>query len=230
MTRSELLQRLETLAEPQYREFSSKLLPGSEKMLGVRMPLLHKIAKEIARGDIEAFLREPCGEIFEERMVRGLVIAHGEMSLEQKLKTVQDFLPLIQSWSVCDGFCAALKDAAKEQVAFYELLRPCLCSAECYEQRFGLVMLTDWYLNDEYIDRTLEHFFSFDHPDYYARMAAAWGISIAFVKYPEKTLEFLKASRLDPFTHNTAIRKIRESRRPTAEQKAFVLKLKKVIS
>lgn len=226
MTHAELLNRLEKLAEPDYREFASRLLPGGEEMLGVRLPALHRIAKEIAADDPLAFLDQPCGGLFEERMVRGLVIAHMKLSTREKLPLIRGFLPLIRNWSVCDSFCAALKDAGKEPEAFLPLIEECLLSADCFTVRFGLVMLTDWYL-DGFIDRSLEHFFSFSHPDYYAQMAAAWGISIAFTKAPDRTLAYLRQSRLDPFTHNAAIRKIRESRQVTKEQKEMMRRLKK---
>ncbi|MBQ4050942.1 MAG: DNA alkylation repair protein [Oscillospiraceae bacterium] len=227
MTRSELLSRLEETAEPGYRDFSLKLLPGTGKILGVRLPQLHKIAVQIANDEPLTFLDAPCGEFFEERMVRGLVIAHMKLPPAEKLMLVRDFLPLIDNWSVCDSFCAALKDAGKEQEIFLPLIEKSLSSADCFTVRFSLVMLTDWYLNDQYIDSVLKYFFAFSHPEYYARMAAAWGISIAFVKYPDKTMEYLKQSRLDPFTHNTAIRKICESKRPSEEQKELVRGLKR---
>ena len=227
MNRETLLLRLGALAEPSYQVFSARLLPPGEPLLGVRLPALHRLAGEIAGEDWRVFLAEDCGETLEERLVRGLVIACAPMELSERLCRVRDFLPLIRNWSVCDSFCAALKTAEKEQNAFYELLLPCLSSEEEYRQRFGLVMLTDWFLSDPYIDRSLEHFFSFSHPAYYARMAAAWGISVAFVRYPEKTLPCLADSRLDVFTHNMAIRKIRESRRVSPEQKALVLTMKK---
>jgi len=227
VTHAELLSRLEQAAEPDYREFASRLLPGGEEMLGVRLPALHRIAKEIAADDPLAFLDQPCGGLFEERMVRGLVIAHMKLSTREKLPLIRDFLPLINNWSVCDSFCAALKDAGKEPEAFLPLIEECLLSADCFTVRFGLVMLTDWYLTDRFIGRSLGHFFSFSHPDYYAQMAAAWGISIAFTKAPDRTMDYLRQSRLDPFTHNTAIRKIRESKRPSKGQKAAVSLMKK---
>ena len=68
MTRTELLDRLHALAEPDYRAFSQKLLPHTENILGVRLPLLHALAKEIIRKDPAAFLFVPCGEYFEEQM------------------------------------------------------------------------------------------------------------------------------------------------------------------
>ena len=226
MTRTELLDRLHALAEPDYRAFSQKLLPHTENILGVRLPLLHALAKEIIRKDPAAFLFVPCGKYFEEQMVRGFVIARMKLPAEEKCSLIRKFLPLIDNWSVCDSFCAALKDAGTEQPVYLPLIEECLTSKDCFTVRFGLVMLTDWYLTDRFIDLSLERFFSFTHPDYYAKMAAAWGISAAFVRYPDKTAGYLRTGGLDPFTHNTAIRKICESRQVSKEQKEYVKTLR----
>lgn len=223
----ELRARLLSMAEPDYRDFSVGLIPGEKELLGIRLPVLRRLAGEIAQGDWEAFLSEGYTHYFEEVMLRGMVVGAAPMILSERLRAVRDFVPYIQNWSVCDSFCAGLKDAAWEQEAFYDLLCPYLRSESCYEVRFGLVMLLTWYLNDRYIDRVLAHFSQFSHPGYYARMAAAWGISAAFVRYPQKTLPLLRENTLDNFTHNKAIQKIRESLRPTPEDKALVLSLKR---
>lgn len=227
----EIRARLLALAEPKFRDFSSALIPGGEPLLGVRLPALRQLAGEIGREDWRGYLKAcaPTAEppYFEEVMLRGMVIGAAPMELEERLEQVRGFLPMIHNWSVCDSFCAGLKTARKAPGAFYGLLLPCLESSECYQVRFGLVMLLDWYLNDCYIDRALGHFFSFCHPDYYAQMAAAWGISIAYVKYPHKTLPFLRENGLDDFTQNKAIQKIRESRRVPAADKEMLLALKR---
>ena len=71
--RETIRQRLYALAEDSYRDFSSALVPGCGTMLGVRLPKLRALAKELA-GQYEAYLAEPCGELFEEVMLRGMVI------------------------------------------------------------------------------------------------------------------------------------------------------------
>ena len=39
--------RIEAAAEENYRQFNKSLLPGIENILGVRLPILHKMAKEL---------------------------------------------------------------------------------------------------------------------------------------------------------------------------------------
>ena len=51
----EIKSRLKELSEEKYRAFHSSLLPGVKNILGVRMPLIKKIAREIAKDDWKGF-------------------------------------------------------------------------------------------------------------------------------------------------------------------------------
>lgn len=55
--------------------------------------------------------------------------------------------------------------------------------------RFAACMLMDYFINDEYIDSTLEKLSSITHDGYYVKMGVAWALSVCFVKYRDKTLE-----------------------------------------
>ena len=56
LERTEIRRRLEELAEPGYRDFNRKLLPGVEDMLGVRTPALRRLAREITKGDWRGYV------------------------------------------------------------------------------------------------------------------------------------------------------------------------------
>ena len=58
-------------------------------------------------------------------------------------------------------------------------------------------------------------------------MAKAWLISVCFVKFRDKTLEFIKNNKLDTFTHNKAIQKIIESFRVNDNDKKYLRTLKR---
>ena len=51
----DIRERLLSLAEEDYREFNMKLLPGVERVMGVRLPAVRKVAKQIAKGDYNRF-------------------------------------------------------------------------------------------------------------------------------------------------------------------------------
>ena len=96
-----------------------------------------------------------------------------------------------------------------------------------YDRRFALVMLMDHLLSEPYLDAAFEIVSKTDCAPYYVSMAAAWCVSVLFVRDKEKTLAFLKTSALDDLTHRRAIQKIVESNRVTAEDKAFVRTLRR---
>ena len=83
LERSEIRRRLEELAEPGYRDFNCKLLPGVEDMLGVRTPALRRLAREIAKGDWRGYVDQvrtawQQGETcHEERLLWGMVVGAG---------------------------------------------------------------------------------------------------------------------------------------------------------
>ena len=212
------------LADEQYRKFSSSLIPNIDidRILGVRLPALRKLAKSIARGDLgdwRAFLGQTDTRYFEETMLQGLVIGYAKADLEEKLRHAAAFVPRIDNWSVCDSFCTGLKFAEEHKQRVWEFLQPYLASDREYEIRFGVVMLLNYFADDKYLDRVLQRFDRIKHEGYYVKMAVAWAVSACYVHNPERTMAYLKDNALDDFTYNKALQKIIESLRVDAETK-----------
>ena len=95
--------------------------------------------------------------------------------------------------------------------------------------RFGIVSLLEHFINDTYIDDVLQILSDIRHDGYYVKMAAAWALSVCYIKYPGKTSALVTENRLDDFTHNKMIQKICESFRVSREQKEELKKLKRKI-
>lgn len=221
--REELL----VLADEEYRKFSAALIPNISNIIGVRLPELRKLAKKIASGDWRGYLREAPSDYFEEIMLQGMLIEYIRADVEEKLQFVADFVPKIDNWSVCDSFCTGLKFAKKEQDRVWEFLQPYWLSDKEYEIRFGLVMLLNYFVHDPYIDRVLFVIDSIDHEGYYVKMAAAWALSICYIKLPDPTLTYLQSARIDDFTYNKALQKITESYRVDPETKKRIRSMKR---
>ena len=96
---------LEALADSEYRDFSSALIPNVEKqrIIGVRLPQINKMAGEIAKGDWQSFLACEPGDTLEEKLLRGFVIGKMKVPFEEHMELVKSFVPLIDCWSVCDS-------------------------------------------------------------------------------------------------------------------------------
>ena len=225
----ELRAELASLAETGYRTFQEKLVPDTENILGVRIPALRAMARRIAREDAQAFLAQADERSMEETILQGLVIGYARMPDAERLRLLASFVPKIRNWAVCDTCAATYKFMAKEraQEVVWRWLRPYHNSEGEFACRFALVCAMDHFLDGTYLDRVLDSLASYGSHAYYADMAAAWSVSVCWVRAPEKTRALLERGVLKPFTQNMAIRKICESYRVPPEQKALARTLRR---
>lgn len=210
-----------------YKEFHSSLCPNVDKIIGVRVPELRKMAKEIAAQDYAQFLEQAKGEYYEELVLQGLVIGYAKISIEDTFKYLKRFVPKINSWAVCDTTCSNLKITKKHMQEMWEFLEKYINSKNEYEIRFALVMYLNYFLTDEYIDEILQKIDKITSKEYYVQMAIAWLLSFVYIKQKEKTEKYLLQNNLDEFTQNKAIQKICESYRVSNEDKEKMRKYKK---
>lgn len=164
----------------------------------------------------------------EELMLYGMVIGCMKEKLEELFPYIERYVARIDNWSLCDSFCAGLKQTKKQPRLMWDFLQPYLKSDKEFELRFGVVMLMDFYVTPEYIDELLRIFDSIDHEGYYVKMAVAWALSVCLVKEWDKSFAYMGSSEnhLDDFTYAKTVQKCRESFRLTAEQKENLAELK----
>lgn len=188
-------------------------------MLGVRIPVLRALAKEIAKGDWRAYLAEASDETFEETMLQGLVTGAARMAFEEQLERMAAYARKITDWSLCDSPCTGFKFVRKRREEAWLFLQPYLQSGEEFAQRFAVVMLLAHFVTDDFIGRVLEACARLRPAGYYAMMGVAWAVSVCYVKYPDETAGLLMGGRLDDETQNMAVRKISDSFRVSEESK-----------
>lgn len=222
-----LLEELAAKADPQYKKFHEGLIPGTRMTYGVRVPAMRAAAKKIIRGDPMGFLAAGTPNSYEETMVRGMVIAGMKLPIEERLPLVEGFLPLIDNWAVCDCFCGTFKlKSPEEREQMWRFLLPLFQSEEEFPARFAAVMFLSHFVTEDKITEGLSLLEGMGQPQYYVRMAAAWAVSVCYVKFPAETLALLQRRTLPPFTQNKAIQKIRESYRVPKEDKDMLLAYK----
>ena len=224
-----ILEEIRGLADEEYKKFHGGLIPGVKtEFLGVRVPKLRAVAKRITKEEWREFLKEyKNSTIYEIIMLYGMVLAEADCEFEEKLGYVRKFIPQIDNWAVCDVVCGDLKDIKKNRKKMYEFLQPYLLSDREYEVRFAVVVLMQYYITEEYIDTVLDWYGKICVDAYYVKMAVAWGLSVCFVKFRDKTLAFLQNCEIDRFTYNKAIQKIQESCRVSEEDKKMLKNMKK---
>ena len=222
-----LRRELESLADPSYKAFNESLLPGVETAYGIRLPQMRQVAKTLLRQDPAGFLEHFQPNCYEETQLRGLVIGGMKLPWEEKRPLVEDFLPRIDNWAVCDTFCGSLKPRSPQDVPLmWEFLKPLYASDEEYKARFAAVMQLSHFVDAAHLEEGLGLLGQVRHPGYYAKMAVAWALSVWFVKFPQETESLLAQRAFDPWVQNKAIQKVRESRRVSKEDKDRLLSYK----
>lgn len=221
-----LRERLLELEDVGYRNFHLKTCPQAQNVIGVRMPEQRKLAKKITKSDFWRFLDEIQPHYYEEVLITGIVIASAPMALAERLDYVAWFVPQINNWAICDCFCASFKPKPVDLPRLWDFITEIGADQAEYAQRFMLVMMLDHFLLPEYLPKIFEIIDRLKTEQYYVNMAIAWLVAEAFTKFRDETLGYLRSDGLSTFTHNKAIRKARESRRVSAEDKATLAALR----
>lgn len=230
MLKEEIRKKLYEMQDLKYKEFHTSLCPNVDNIIGVQVPKLRNLAKELAKTNSREYLELDNITFYEEKVIQGLLIGMSKLSIEETKKYLEKFIPKIDSWAVCDVVCSSLKIARKEQKGMWNFLEKYINSDKEFEIRFALVMYLNYYLNEEYIDKVIKNISKIKTDKYYVQMAIAWLLSVSYIKQKEKTLEYLKNNKLSNFTHNKAIQKIIESYRVSKEEKEFIKTLKRKVN
>lgn len=217
---------LEEAADAKLSEFSSKLTPGKSGIMGVRMPVLRGIAKDLAKDDWRSFLEETPG-CFEEEVLRGLVIATAPMDASERIRLTDAFLPMIDNWATCDCFCQSWKFRRSESDEVWRYFSGLMKTDQEFPMRVSVVMRMSHFMDADHVSLLLDDIQDADNEGYYYRMGAAWAVSVCYVKHPEETRAVLESGRLCDWVQNKSIQKIRESYRVPAEDKESLMVLRR---
>ena len=219
-------ERLIACSDEQYKEFQSKLVPNIPKeiVLGVRTPDMRRIAKEI-RGteEAEGFLAELPHKFYEENLVHFFLIAMIK-DFDQCVQAVETFLPYVDCWPVCDQ--STPKVFAKNHEKLLPLIRKWIGSDHVYTVRFGIRMLMNEFLGDDFKPEYLAWVAGVPGEDYYIRMMVAWYFATALAKQYDESVVYIEKRRLEPWTHKKAIQKAVESYRVTEAHKEYLKMLR----
>jgi len=213
----EFIEYLKTEKEENYKQFHQKLTPTKYEILGIRVPIQRKIAKEIAKGNPISFLKVCGTTYYEEVNIEGFVIAN--LKGEEFDSYFDSFLEKIDNWAICDGFCNSLKNIEKQKEKYFEKIKKLLNETHPFKVRVGLVLLLSFYVEENYIEEITRLVDNIKREEYYINMAIAWLIAECYIKFPKLTMPYLKENHLSSFTQNKTISKIRDSYRVTKEEK-----------
>ena len=218
---NKIKEELKNLSDEKYKLFSQKLNPNIDNILGVRLPILRKIAKKIAKNDYKAFFLENDDEYMELTMLEGMVI--GNLPYEKQIKYIEKFVPKINNWAICDTFCTGLKFFKTKK--HKETIEKYLNSKKEFELRFAFVILLNYFIDDEY-DYVLNKISKFNNEQYYAKMAVAWCLSYCIIKNYDKCIKDIQKIKMHSWVFKKGVTKAIESLKLTKIQKDELRKIR----
>ncbi len=225
--KSKILEELKSLSEESYKDFNKKIIPTKQKVLGVRLPALRKLAKQIAKENNLEFINSDKQNIYEMILLEGLVLSYLDKSFTELLPLTEKFLDKVDNWAQIDSTICDFKNIKKEKKEVLHVIKKWLKSDKEFTVRAALVILLTHYTDIENLPLVFKISQNVKHKGYYVIMGNAWLISVCMAKFPTETIEFFKNNTLDNKTHNKAIQKSVESFRVSKEHKKIIKMLKR---
>ncbi len=227
-----ILEELINMREENYKEFSKKLCPDTNKeILGIRVPALRKFAQKIIKDNTynwDEFVQNNNIKYFEDVMLQGLLVGYSNLEFEEKLKYMKLIIPRIDSWAMTDTIIPTLKVKEKDLEKYWKFILYYLYSDKEFEIRYAVISMLDYFIVDKYIDEVIKKLDEISHEGYYVKMAVAWTLAEIGIKYNNKAMIFLKEhNNLDKFTYNKTLQKMIESYRISKEQKDILRSMKR---
>ena len=221
-----IIQMLMEEQDMEYAQFHRRLVPTiePESIIGVRTPILRKMAKQISNDSIcQEFLNELPHKYYEENQLHGFIISEIK-TFENCIEELENFLPYINNWATCDQTSPKIFKKNKDRLLPY--INKWISSDECYTVRFAIGMLMQHFLDDDFKPEYLEMVSQVKSEEYYVNMEIAWYMATALAKQWDFTIVYIEEKKMDKWVHNKTIQKARESNRITNEQKEYLNELK----
>ncbi len=225
----DIIAKLANLAQgnESYATFNRRIVNTKMDVIGVRVPDLRRLARELAgnmsAADISRLLATP-SNLYEYVLLCGLLITRAKISDEEAIKLTRQYLPRVDSWAHIDTFVEKKRRFAGD--IWWEFALECLQSSEEFTVRYGVISLMANFLDESHIQRVFAALRNVKHDGYYVKMALAWLYATAAVNFFELTLSELESGQIDAWTRNKAYQKMRESRRFTPEQQEIIARKK----
>lgn len=224
-----ILAKLTNLAQgnESYAVFNRRIVNTKMPVIGVRVPDLRRLARELAANmsaaDISRLLAAP-SNLYEYVLLCGLLINRAKISDEEAIRLTRQYLPRVDSWAHIDIFVEKKRRFAGE--VWWDFALECLQNEAEFTVRYGVISLMTNFLDESHINQVFAALRNVKHDGYYVKMALAWLYATAAVNFFELTLAELENEHIDAWTRNKSYQKMRESRRFTPEQQAVISKKK----
>ncbi|MGI6078372.1 MAG: DNA alkylation repair protein [Fastidiosipilaceae bacterium] len=214
--------------DKEYANFMSKLMPtvDSDRVIGVRTPVLRTYAKELLKNkNGEQFIEDLPHYYFEENQLHSFILSLNK-SFADLIPKIEAFLPYIDNWATCDMLSPAIFKKECDNLLPY--IYQWITSTHPYTVRFAISMLMKHFLDHSFQIEYPELVVGVETSDYYVKMMIAWYFATALAKQYDLILPYIENDRLEVWTHNKTIQKAVESRRLLPEQKKYLKSLRRI--
>lgn len=206
-------------ADYEYARFNEKFISTKYKIIGVRLPILQKFAKDIEPEYIEL---EDSDLWHEEILLYGYA-AGLIKNVDEQLEYLENILPYIDNWCTCDCIVSSLKKLTDEKS--YQFFSSLLKDNREFYVRVGIVAMMRNFLKTDHLFEILKNLRMINNEAYYIKMAKAWFYAELCVFNSEIAKEEISKTS-DKFVRNKAISKAKESYRVSPQVKEELEKLK----
>lgn len=216
---------LEKYIDPSYREFNSKLIPGVENVLGIRIPVLRNIVKEMSEEEREVFLNSLPHNYHEENIMHMIIITE-EKNFDKAKEMLCEFLPYVDNWQVSDVGIPKSFKSTKDREGLLNFVKILISKEATYFKRYGVFILMKLFLDNFYNSEVLDMVAKIKSEEYYVNMMRAWFFQEAMVKRYGDAIKYLEEKKLDRFTHLKTISKCVDSRKIDEKTKLYLKSLR----
>lgn len=209
-------------------EFDKKLISTKFKILGLKIPFLRTISKEIVLdGQNDLILANQNFIYYEQILIYGFVLSQIEVEELKRIEKINNYISCFDNWSVVDSFCSSLKCVKNNKSIYFDYIKKCLNNKNDFIVRFGIVLLMDYYLDELNLEEILKLTLSCQKESYYIQMAISWLFATSFAKNFNTSFNFLSKNKenLNLFVRKKIISKCNDSFRIEKEKKYQIKKL-----
>ncbi len=203
------------VSDEKYKSFITKTTNSPTPLLGVKVPLLKKIAAEVLKSDgLISVLKIESGVFVEYEFIKGFCIAKAVIDIDKKFYYLEEFTKTVDNWAVCDSTSSALKIPKSNHEILWKFIERLIKSDYPFCVRFGIVLMLQNFADSQNFERVISQLKNIAYgKHYYIDMAAAWLVSVLLINCYERTVAFLSDNNcpLDIFTRNKALSKATES-------------------
>ena len=217
-TYNELIKYLNSLSSSSYKDFNKKIVNSKYEVLGVSVPVLKKLAKELSKTDYKSLLKLMKFNSYEEVILAFLIISNIK-DYKEATNYLKEYVTYIDSWGVTDTFASSFKIVKKNKQQTLSLIDELIKDEYTFSKRLGYILLLDYYIDREHLRLIFDYIKKEESKEYYVQMAISWLLSVMYVKYTNETYDFLKDSKLDDFVVRKTVSKVQDSFRVSKEDK-----------